>query len=58
MQAMFHYSIKERVSYAQEKKKVFHPVDFTVSHHLPHVFCALRPTLCIRIYLKKSLKNL
>ena len=27
---MFHYSIKEHVSYAQEKKKISYSVDFTV----------------------------
>ena len=35
---MFHYSIKEHVSYAQEKEKIFHYVDFTVLHITRQVF--------------------
>ena len=38
---MFHYSIKELVSYAQEKEKISYPVDFTVFHITSNVFfCA------------------
>ena len=36
MQTMFHYSIKEHVSYAQEK--ISHPVDFTLFHITRHIF--------------------
>ena len=40
MQTMFHYSIKEHVSYAQEKEKISYPVDFTVFYITRHiVFC-------------------
>ena len=38
MQTMFHYSIKVHVSYAQEKEKISHPVDFTVFHITRHIF--------------------
>ena len=41
MQAMFHYSIKEHVSYAQEKEKIYYPADFAVLHITHHIFfCA------------------
>ena len=38
MQAMFFYSTREHVSYAQEKEKVPHRVDFTVLHITRHIF--------------------
>ena len=34
---MFHYSIKEHVSYAPKKEKISHPVDFTVLHITRHI---------------------
>ena len=39
MQAMFHYSIKQHVSYTQEEETISYPVDFSVSHHLLHILC-------------------
>ena len=38
MQTMFHFSIKEHVSYAQEKEKISHHVDFTVLHITRNIF--------------------
>ena len=38
MQTMFHYSIKEHVSYAQEKEKISYPVDFGVFYITCHIF--------------------
>ena len=35
---MFHYSIKEPVSYAQEKEWISYSVDFTVFHITGHIF--------------------
>ena len=41
MHTMFHYSIKEHVSYAQEKEKISYPVEFTVFQVTRHIsFCA------------------
>ena len=38
MQTMFHYSIKEHVSYAQTTEKISYHVDFTVFHMAHHIF--------------------
>ena len=38
MQTMFHYCIKEHVSYTQEKEKISYPVDFAVFHITCHIF--------------------
>ena len=40
-ETMFHYSMKEHVSYVQEKEKISYPVDFTMFHVTRHIFfCA------------------
>ena len=38
MQTMFHCSVKEHVSYAQEKEKITYPVDFTVFYITRDIF--------------------
>ena len=62
MQTMFHYFVIEHVSYAREKEKISHPVDFTVFYITRRIFlCTLHnfwPTLCIGIYLKIFLHKL
>ena len=37
MQIKFHYSIKEHVSYAQEKEKISYPVDFALFYIIRHI---------------------